>query len=110
MVMIREFYNKPIDDASLPYDIVDDMAVFVRNDPMFYRKNFFPAIQKMKAKGSNFDPVKELGPMIDKASHNYCKKFNINKRPETLLNAEEKKVLINKLYSEEMTQIRNGVY
>lgn len=109
MVMIREFYNKKI-DTSLPFDVVDDVAIFMRNDPIFYRKNFFPAVERMKSKGSKFDPVNELSPIIDRASHDYCKKFKIPKRPEELLNAEEKKALIDKIYSEEMTQIRNGAY
>jgi hypothetical protein len=38
MVKINEFYDQPIDD-SLPYNVVDDVCIFMRNDPMFYRKS-----------------------------------------------------------------------
>jgi len=40
-------FSQPVDD-SLPFDVVDDVAVFMRNDPQFYRKSFFPVVDKMK--------------------------------------------------------------
>jgi len=113
MVKINEFYQQPLDDSKLPFDVVDDIAIFMRNDPMFYRKNFFPAVMDMKTcndKGQKFDAPAKLMPIINKATESYCKEFKINKRPEELLTAEEKKTLLNKIYSEEMTNIRKGTY
>lgn len=49
---INEFFDQPIDDK-LPFDVVDDVCVFMRNDPMFYRKSFFPAIKRMQHCGKN---------------------------------------------------------
>ena len=112
MVKINEFHDSSYDDT-LPFDVVDDLAIFMRNDPMFYRKTFFPAITKMKSCVKNnekMNPKKMFGPMIDDACTTYCKKFDIPKRPEELLDDSEKKELIKKLYSEEMTQIRKGAY
>jgi len=105
-------FAQPIDDT-LPFDVVDDVAIFMRNDPMFYRKTFFPAVMKMK---NRYDAGKSciaeacLGEACNRALESYCRKFDLGKRPEELLSNEERKALIQKLYSEEMTQIRNGVY
>ncbi len=110
---INEFYQQPIDDDKLPYDVVDDIAIFMRNDPMFYRKSLFPAIMNMKDcndTGAKYDAPNSLMPIINKATESYCKNFKINKRPEQLLSDEEKKLLLNKIYSEEMTNIRKGAY
>ena len=63
MVKINEFYDQPIDD-SLPYNVVDDVCIFMRNDPMFYRKSFFPAIKRMQEcsmSETEYDKIKELG-------------------------------------------------
>ena len=108
---IDEFDN-PIDDK-LPFDVVDDMSVFMRNDPMFYRKSFFPVVEKMKScyrKKEEFNFQEEIGKMVDSAANTYCRKFKIDRRPEDLMDANERTSLIKKLYAEEMTQIRKGVY
>jgi hypothetical protein len=110
MVKINEFHKF---DDTLPYNVVDDVAIFMRNDPMFYRKEFYPAIIKIKTlhdKNKTMNPKSLFNGMIEKASNLYCKKYNINKRPNELLTDSEKDSLIQKLYSEEMHNIRNGVY
>ena len=48
--------------------------------------------------------------MLTKAAHTYCKKFKINKHPDDLLTKEDRKGLIQKLYSEELNNIQKGVY
>ena len=100
-------------NKDLPFNVVEDMAIFMRNDPMFYRKTFFPAVMRMKTchdKGVKFNAVNELAPIIDNATQQYCKKFKIERHPNDLMDNEEKKDLIRKLYSEEMAQIRKGAY
>ena len=100
-------------NSDLPFDIVDDMAIYMRNDPQFYRKTFFPAVMKMKSchdKGTKYNPTKSLLPIIEKAAVDYCKKFKIERRPTDLIDDSEKKDLIQKLYAEEMTNIKKGKY
>ena len=107
-----EDFDKPIDD-SLPFDVVDDLAVFMRNDHMFYRKHFFPAMTKMRdmVNGKKqINPEKHFGPMIDQATKTYCIKFNIPKRPEEIMDDNDRKALLQKPYSEEMTNVRKGIY
>lgn len=111
MVKIREFYDKKEEDK-LPFNVIEDLAIYMRNDPMFYRKTFFPAVIEMKKcteKKEQYNP-NNLSPVIEKAIVEYCKKFNLPKRPEELLDDIEKKELVKKLYAEEMTQIRKGAY
>lgn len=100
-------------NSDLPFDIVDDLAIYMRNDPTFYRKIFFPAVIKMKncyEQNKKFNAKKELFPIIDRAAGNYCKKFKIERRPEDLLNDKDRQMLAKKLYSEEMTNIKKGTY
>jgi hypothetical protein len=109
---INEFFDKQI-DTSLPFDVVDDVAIFMRNDPIFYRKSFFPAVMKMKGmydKGKAIDAHECLGECVSSAIESYCRKFNINKRPDQLMSEEEKDELVKKLYAEEFKQIKDGAY
>jgi hypothetical protein len=100
-------------DESLPFDIVDDMAIYMRNDPVFYRKHYLPVMFKMADmhnSNKEFDGESMLGPVIDKGVASYCQKFIQDKRPNELMNSDDRKDLIHKLYSEEMTQIKRGEY
>ena len=97
----------------LPFDVAEDVKIFMRNDPMFYRKQLFPAIQNMKKchdSGTEYNPHKSLLPIVDTAINSYCKKYKLPKRPNELLNAEEKLGLVDSLYAEEMTNIKKGEY
>tara|TARA_B110000503_G_scaffold137778_1_gene222628 strand:+ start:146 stop:481 length:336 start_codon:yes stop_codon:yes gene_type:complete len=109
---IDEFFDNQIDD-SLPFNVVDDIAIYMRNDPAFYRKKFFPVVMRMKDmhdKGKSIDPEIEFSTMINHAIESYCRTFDLGKRPEELIDDAERKELVQKIYSEEMTQIRNGAY
>lgn len=108
---IEEFTK--LDNNELPYDVVDDISIFMRNDPMFYRKELFPAIISMKNsydKKESIDPSEIFSPIVHKASNRYCKKFNIAKRPDELLTKEDYNRLVQKLYSEELGNIQKGIY
>jgi hypothetical protein len=113
MVKIVEFFNQPIDDNTLPFNVIEDVSVYMKNNPMFYRKHFYPTMLRfkdlMQAK-KKINPVGLFNPMIKKATYDYCKEYNIGKRPEELLSNEERKELIQKIYNEELKNIREGVY
>ena len=107
MVRLVEF------EVSEPrFDIIDDCAVYMRNDPIVYRKGLFPAIMKMKDtydKG-NFPVAEEcLGEAVDNAMEGYCEKFKLGS-PQNVFKKGDRESIIDKLFAEEMTQIRNGVY
>jgi hypothetical protein len=112
MVKIVEFSN--IDkETGLDFNPADDLTVFMRNDPMFYRKHYFPVMAKMsdlQDKGSSIDPIALMNPVIDQGVSTYCKKFNIKQRPDEIFPKSERSDIINKIYSEELPQIKKGNY
>jgi hypothetical protein len=108
---IDEFSQK--DEFKLPFDIVDDLHVYMRNDPMFYRRDYFPAMTRLadltKAK-KKIDPHKEFTPMIDKAAKSYCEKYDVARDPSDVFSEEDRKALVSKIYAEEIESIRRGDY
>jgi len=107
-----EDFNLPMEDQ-LPFDVAEDVKIFMRNDPMFYRKQLFPTIMNMKKcydDKTEFNPHKSLLPVVDSALTQYCRKFKLPKRPEDLLDKKEKLSLVDSLYAEEMTNIKKGEY
>ena len=107
---IDEFTHKT--DDRLPFDVVDDVAIYMRNDPMFYRKQLFPAIMRMKDMhdaGKTMNPDDCLGECTSLAIESYCQKFNLGS-PEKVFKDEDKELLIKKLFGEELKQIKDGVY
>jgi len=96
----------------LPFDVIDDVCVYMRNDPMVYRKSLFPAISKMKSIYDNGkSPIGEecLGEVVDTAMESYCNKFQLGS-PRNVFRKGDRESIINKLFAEELTQIRNGEY
>jgi hypothetical protein len=86
MVKIVEFNDMDIPDEILPkpdFDVASDLLIFMRNDPMFYRKNFFPAVEQYMTNKKNIAPIKN---MIGVGLSEYCKKFNIPNPKEDLIN------------------------
>jgi len=97
----------------LSYDIVDDAQVYMKNDPMFYRKEYFPAVSKMAdmhRAGKKANPRDILMPMIDKGCIGYCKKYKVARHPDDIFHQEDRDLLFDKIYQEEMEQIEKGDY
>jgi hypothetical protein len=108
---IDEFTQR--EDFKLPFDIVDDLHVFMRNDPMFYRKQYFPVMNRISELTKNkkkINPDKEFTPMIDSAVNAYCKKFDVARDPSDVFSEEDRRALVSKIYSEEIESIRRGDY
>ena len=101
------------DKEELPFDVVDDTLVYMRNDPMFYRKHYFPAESKLadcQRSGQDSDPKKYLSPMIEKGCDNYCKKFNLGRSSEEIYTEEDRNNLLQRINSEETENIKKGDY
>tara|TARA_B100000424_G_C22940000_1_gene500226 strand:- start:1301 stop:1630 length:330 start_codon:yes stop_codon:yes gene_type:complete len=104
-------FSKP-DEFKLPFDVVDDLTIFMRNDPMFYRKKMFPCIMQMKdayGRQEKIAPQKLLGPIVDSAMDSYCQKFKLGKR-DKIFKLEDRDECINKVFGEEMKMIEAGAY
>ena len=72
---INEFtdYQMP---TELDYNIMDDIHYFMINDPNFYRKHYFPTIDKAKKDGNN----STIRPLIDTAINLYFKQLLYERR------------------------------
>ena len=95
------------------YDVVDDLHVYMRNDPMFYRQSYFPAMCEMGSYVGKKQKVKVkelLSPLIDKGVNDYCSKYQLAKYPQEIFTLEDRVRLIQKIVDEEMPNIRNGEY
>jgi len=107
MVRLVEF-----EKTEVPFDVVEDVAIYMRNDPMIYRKSLFPAIVQMKGihdRGNSPEAEKCLGEIVDSAMNSYCDKFKLGS-PKNVFKKGDRESIINKLFSEELTQIRRGTY
>lgn len=109
---LYEFHNA--DDQFKPsFDVVDDVHVFMMNDPMFYRKEYYPTMCKIADK---FDKTQGKGlgkllmPMIDRGCGAYCKKFNLSSDPSKLIGLDDRKQIAKKIASEEIPRMREGDY
>ena len=105
---IDEFAQAPND--ALPFDVVDDVQQYMKNDPAFYRKVYYPTMCKMQEGGDSSNPKDLVAPMVLLAARNYVKKYQINKTPEELLTSEEIDDLINRVYEDEIELINQGEY
>lgn len=101
------------DKKELDFDLVEDALVFMRNDPMFYRKDYFPTISKMADKqraGSSYDPDSILEPMVTRGINSYCKKYKLANMPDDIFRQDHRQRLLNKIREEEIKQIEKGDY
>ena len=109
MVKINEFHDMEIPQEITPkpdYDVPSDLLIFMRNDPMFYRKNFFPAIDKYKKNTKDTAPIEN---MINKGLGEYCQKFNIMNPRDELLGDGDMKSLVQQIITDEMEDLEEGV-
>jgi len=99
-------------DTGLDFDIVDDTVVFMRNDPQFYRKKYFPAMSSMadRVRGGKDIDRSAVGNVVDSGINSYCKKFNIARKPADVFTIEDREAIIEKICSEELKEIEGGAY
>jgi hypothetical protein len=113
---INEFIDKPEQEEEKPnlgFNAVEDLHIYMKNDPMFYRKQYYPTIAGMQDKlksGNPIDTREAMLPMVKQGIKTYCAKYDIPRKPEDLLAPEEIDSLVEKIYGEEMELIRQGDY
>ena len=107
---IDELANTP--ETDMRFDIVDDASYYMRNDPSFYRKQYFPCMSKladMHSAGKKVDRSM-LNTMVEKGINNYVQKYNLGKTSEDVFKQPDRDALIDMLFSEEMAEIKKGEY
>ena len=87
------------------YDVASDLLIFMRNDPMFYRKNFFPAVETYKENNKDTSPIEN---MIKGGLGQYCQKFNILNPADELMGEGDIKALTQQIIQDEMEDLEEG--
>jgi len=87
------------------YDVPSDLLIFMRNDPMFYRKNFFPAIDKYKENTKDTSPIEN---MIRVGLGQYCDKFKIENPKEEMMGDGDIQELVRTIIADEMQELDEG--
>lgn len=108
---ITEF-AQPV-DKSLPFDVVEDAIVFMRNDPMFYRRQYYPTVTKLAdltRSGKSCDKMKLFAPVIEDGLNQYCRKFKLADQADEIFNQDDRTAIIDRVFSEEMDLIKKGEY
>ena len=93
MVRLVEF----TDELVLDYDLMDDLYHYMMNDDDFYRKNYYPAMNKAKQTGNN----EMMMPVIEYAMSEYAKKFNVPTKMMDMVTPEDKKTLMARMFDAE---------
>ena len=110
---LNEFDITGSDDNELPFNVAADLNMFMKNDPIFYRKHYFPCMSQMSdmhSKGTEIDFAECARPMLQAAMEQYCRKFNLTNSPQSLFTSEDEDAIIEMLKSEEMPRIEAGEY
>jgi len=97
----------------LPFDVTEDVIVFMRHDPHFYRRTYYPAVMRLKdecGKKQKIDAGKMFGAAVDSAMNTYCKKFQVGKNASRVFDMQDRQTIINRIYTEEMANIQQGKY
>jgi hypothetical protein len=101
------------DNKELPFDVVEDAIVFMRNDPMFYRKQYYPTVTKladMSRAGKSCNKMEMFSSMVEEGITQYCRKFKLADQADEIFNNDDRSAIIDKLFSEEMDLIKKGDY
>ena len=95
-------------DDSLPFDVVDDMHFHMRNDPLFFRKEYLPTLDKCSKCQEDSQVPGLLDGMIDRATVHYCKKYKLPMLPGDLMNAEDKSKLRTRILDTDIDSFNKG--
>jgi len=92
MVRLTEF-NQIDKEPKLDYDLMDDVYFYMMNDDDFYRKQYYPTMNKCKQTGDN----EALMPVVDSCIKEYCTKYKIPKQIADQITSEDKKMLMQRI-------------
>ena len=96
MVRLNEF-NHIEKEPKIDFDLVDDVYFYMMNDDDFYRKNYYPAMNKCKQTGDN----EMLKPLIDTCIKEYCTKYKIPQQIADQITPEDKNMLMQRMIHSE---------
>jgi len=106
-------FDRQKKEVVIPFNVAEDLYVYMKNDPMFYRKSFFPAVADLSDRaraGKNVDLRSTMTPLILKAAKSYCKKYKIPKEATELFQQEDIDEVLERIAEDELELIRKGEY
>lgn len=95
----------------LGYDLKDDLICFMRNDPEFYRKQYFPILNKFESyvkDGRSVSP-RAFESLVNKAYECYKNKFPVEGL-DAKLDEEMCQEVCNEIHKSETEYIKDGKY
>ena len=100
MVKINEFHDQDSENLypKPDYDIAEDLMIYMRQDPMFYRKKYFPALEDYKTSKKE----KYLTNMVRHGLDSYCDKFGLPHDKNELLGDGEISEIVRNIIADEM--------
>lgn len=100
------------EDRGLDFDVVDDLIVYMRNDPEFYRREYYPVLAAMSDQYKSEKRISRGGleQLVDQAIPRYMKKYKINRIPNEVFTDEDKRRCTEMIFAEELPEIKKGEY
>jgi hypothetical protein len=77
----KQEIEQQLEVPKIDYNIAEDLLTFMRNNPLFYRREYFPTIDDFKQDRNK----QTLMPMIKKGLHAYCDAYKLPHDRKTLL-------------------------
>ena len=110
MVKLVEF----VDSDKVPgefsdVNLIDDLEVYMNNDPMFYRKVLYPSVSNLRSRIKSGQPCNETCflPAVKQGAKSYCKKFNIPNDTNEIFADDELKDLAVKIFHQEQNNFNS---
>lgn len=110
---VEEALMSPSKEFGPNYDIVDDLHIYMRNDPVMYRKSYFPMLcnmQKAVESGKKISVKELMMPCIRECGNSYNKQYGLAENFDEMMTLEQARDLARKIYDEEMPLIKKGAY
>ena len=109
--MLEADKYKPDLEKELGYDLKEDLICFMRNDPEFYRKSYFPVMHKFKEyinAGKSVTP-RAFENIVKHAYECYNNKFQVEGL-DADISQEMCEEVCNEIHRSELEFIQDGKY
>ena len=109
---IKQITETDHEEKQDEFDLMEDLLIFMRNEPIFYRKKYYPMVldmQKCVKNKTQFNKNRSILPIVKSAYGDYCKQYGINPKNHQYTKSNVIR-LLNRIYTEEMQNINRGEY
>ena len=100
------------DEFTLEYDVCQDCHTYMKNDPMFYRKQYFPVMTLLSDQfraGKDVDFTETLRPLVQSAMDAYCAKYDLD-GSQSVFTEDDELNIIERIKDDEIKNIEEWEY